>query len=76
MKSEQWMVSQGDAQSLNPEVVVIQEGFSPQLYIQTDPKLNVLHVALYIKLGNVLLCHLFVSNVTNKAIFPDYVNLP
>ena len=76
MKSEQWIVSQGDAQSLNPEVAVIQEGPSLQLYIQTDPKLNVLHVALYIKSENALLRHLFVSNVTNKAIFLDYVDLP
>ena len=32
-------------------------------------------MVLYIKLENALLPHLFVSNVTNKAIFPDYVNL-
>ena len=59
MKSEQWMVSQGDAQSLNPEVVVIQESLS-NLYIQINQSQNVLHVALYIMLENALLCHLFI----------------
>ena len=63
------MVWQGDAQSKNPEVLITQEGLN-NLYDQINLELNVLHVALYIKLENALLCHLFVSNVTNKAIFP------
>ena len=63
-------------QSLNPEVVVIQEGLNLQLYIQTNLKLSVLHVALYIKLGNALLCHKFVLSVTSKVIFLDCVDLP
>ena len=77
VKSEQWMVSQGNAKSQNPGVIVIQEGLnSPQLDIQTNQGLNVLHVELYIKLENALQHHLFVSNVTNKAIFQNYVDLP
>ena len=63
-----WTVSQGDVQDQNPEAVVIEEGLS-NLYIQIDQRLNVLHVALYIKSVSALLCHLFVSSVTNKAIF-------
>ena len=75
VKSKLWMVSQGDVQDQNPEVVIIQEGLS-NLYIQIDQRMNVLHVALYIKLENALLRHLFVSNVTNQAIFQDDVDLP
>ena len=75
MNSKQWMVSQDDI--LNQDPGVIQEGLSsPQLYIQINQGLNVLHVELYIKLENALQHHLFVSNVTNKAIFQGYVNLP
>ena len=71
------MVSQGDAQSQSPGVAVIHEGLnSPQLYIQIDPRLNVLHVELYIKLENAQQHHLLVTNVTNKAIFQGYVYLP
>ena len=70
------MVSQGDAQDQNPEVLVIQEGLnSLQLYVQINQRLNVLHVELYTKLENALPHHLFVSNVTNKAIFQGYVNI-
>ena len=77
MKSEQWMVSQGNAQSQNPGVIVIQKGLnSSQLYIQINQGLNVLHVELYIKSENAQQHHLFASNVTNKAIFQGYVYLP
>ena len=74
MKSKLWMVSQSDAQNQNPEVV-LQEGLN-NLYDQTNLEMNVLHVALYIKLVNALLPHPFVSNATNMAIFPDYADLP
>ena len=74
MKSEQWMVSQGDAQDQVPRV--IQEGLnSYHLYIQIDQRLNVLHVELYIKPGSALLHLLFVLNATNQATFQGYVCL-
>ena len=74
VKSEQWMVSQGNTQDQNPGV--IQEGLNnPQLYIQKGLILNVLHVELYTKLENGLQPHLFASKATNKAIFQGYVDL-
>ena len=68
-----WMVSQGEAQSLNPEMVVIQEGLS-NLYIQINQSQNVLHVALYIRVRECP-ATLSVSNVTNKATFQDCIGL-
>ena len=67
------MVSQGDAQDQDPGV--IQEGLNSQLYFQINQRVNVLHVELYIKLGSALQHHLFVSNATNKTIFPEHVGL-
>ena len=68
------MVSQGDAQDQDPGVM--QEGLnSPQLYVQIDQRVIVLHVELYIKSGSALQHLLFVSNVTNKAIILGLVSL-
>ena len=71
---KQWMVSQGETQDQDPGVM--QEGLnSPQLYVQIDQRVIVLHVELYTKLGSALQHLLFVSNVTNKAIILGYVSL-
>ena len=68
VNSKQLMVWQDNI--LSQDARVIQEGLSsPQLYVQINQRLNVLHVELYIKLENALQHHQFVSNVTNKAIF-------
>ena len=72
MNLKQWMVLQGNAQ--DPDLRVIQEDLL-QLYIQIDPRMVVLHVELYTKLGSALHHLLFVSNVTNKVIMPSYVIL-
>ena len=73
VNSKQWMVSQSDAQDQDPGV--IQEGLNSQLYVQINQRVNVLQVELYIKSGSALQHLLFVSNVTNKAIFQGYVSL-
>ena len=71
MSLKQWMVLQGNAQ--DPHLRVIQD--LPQLYIQIDPRMIVLHEELYAKLGSALHHPLFVSNVTNKAIMLSCVML-
>ena len=61
-----------DVQDQDPGV--IQEYLNSQLCIQINHRVNVLHVELYTKLGSALQHLLFVSNVTNKAIFQGYVS--
>ena len=77
MEAKLWMALQGDTQRQNLEVpttTTMLERIN-NLYSQINLALNVLHVVLHIKLGSVLLHCLFASNVTNKAIFPGYVDM-